>query len=395
MLLANGDVRCGGANTQAQLGIGTSVPSVGRGVGETGWGLPRVEFGGPLRGSVGAVMVAAGSTHACAVLNDTARSLVCWGTNDRGELGMGLPSAVVPRWGDQPLHMGDGLPIVALGTTSPGEVVEMLSLGFQHTCVVFRGSGRCKCFGRNEAGQLCLGVAASQWGGNPGEMGDGLPFINVGTGLFVRQVAAGGVTTCFLRSDDKIVCAGDANALGLENPQQLGAFATWGRVPEQLGDGLPIVDLSDGLVETAAPSRAPTLPTLSPSKAPSSRPSKAPTGTPSEAPTKWPTEQPTAKPSKSPIATPSKAPTKQPTTKPSKSPTSKPSKAPLRQPTTKPSKSPTSKPSKAPTRQPTTKPSKAPVRAPTRRPTNTAPTRRPTTKTPTRQPAKSPWIPFG
>ena len=44
-----------------------------------------------VKGVVGAISVAASSSHACAILGD--RSVVCWGSNKSGALGRGDPDA--------------------------------------------------------------------------------------------------------------------------------------------------------------------------------------------------------------------------------------------------------------------------------------------------------------
>ena len=84
---------------------------------------------------------------------------------------------------------------------------------------------------------------------------------------------------------------------------------------------------------------------------------------------------------------PTKAPTRAPTTRPTTAPTSQPTRAP----TTKgPSKAPTFFPTRKPTTsKPTARPSKTPTSRPTRRPSTRSPSRTPTTR-PTRKPTKAP-----
>eukprot|EP00191_Tetraselmis_sp_GSL018_P017277 CAMPEP_0177583902 /NCGR_PEP_ID=MMETSP0419_2-20121207/3585_1 /TAXON_ID=582737 /ORGANISM="Tetraselmis sp., Strain GSL018" /LENGTH=194 /DNA_ID=CAMNT_0019073355 /DNA_START=1169 /DNA_END=1749 /DNA_ORIENTATION=+ len=73
-LLKGGAVKCFGFNGEGQLGR-VGAP------GELGAALPPVGLGA--RGRA-AVSVHAGGRHACAVLDDG--SLVCWGSNSRGQL---------------------------------------------------------------------------------------------------------------------------------------------------------------------------------------------------------------------------------------------------------------------------------------------------------------------
>ena len=332
VLLRDGSVRCAGSNANGQLGLGLPVATMGDAGGQTGANLPRVDLGP----GVGATQIAAGYEHVCVVGNDTAQAnaLRCWGRADKGRLGLMLGTGV-PSWGTSAAHMGSGLPSVSLG--SDVSRVVSVSAGLSHTCVLLQkttgGSGNhIKCFGDNAFGQIGVGSSAAYFGWTSGTMGDALPFVNVGTGLTAFKVVAGYQMTCALRSDLRVVCWGSAgSALGTG---QFGGFAlaAYGTQPGHMGDGLPVVDLSDG---NYVP-----LPTPSPSKAP--------------------TMQPSASPSKLPTTKPSKSPTRQPTTKPSKSPTNKPTRRPS---------------SKAPTRNPST--------------------RTPTTRAPTRKPGSAPWVPFG
>ena len=80
VLTTNGTVKCWGNNEEGQLGDGTTTNR-----------LTAREVTGL---SSGALAVAAGSNHGCAVLGD--RSVKCWGYNVRGQLGNGSVSAFEP-----------------------------------------------------------------------------------------------------------------------------------------------------------------------------------------------------------------------------------------------------------------------------------------------------------
>lgn len=75
---AEGRVRCWGYNMGGELGVG-STDSVANGI---------------VPGVAGAVALAAGGYHTCALLADT--TVMCWGRNVEGQLGLGHTSAVEP-----------------------------------------------------------------------------------------------------------------------------------------------------------------------------------------------------------------------------------------------------------------------------------------------------------
>jgi alpha-tubulin suppressor-like RCC1 family protein len=83
-LLANGAVRCWGANNFGQLGYGDFVP-----VGSTPLRVPSTigDVNVSSNVSLSVIAVAAGGAHSCALLSNG--DLQCWGANDRGQLGNG------------------------------------------------------------------------------------------------------------------------------------------------------------------------------------------------------------------------------------------------------------------------------------------------------------------
>jgi alpha-tubulin suppressor-like RCC1 family protein len=98
--------------------------------------------------------------------------------------------------------------------------------------------GNVKCWGRNDVGQLGLGDAAERSDG-PGEMGESLPAVNLGTGKTAMAIAAGHYHTCALLNDSSVKCWGD-NVYG---ELGLGDTAFRGGNPNELGDSLPTVKL--------------------------------------------------------------------------------------------------------------------------------------------------------
>lgn len=164
------------------------------------------------------VQVAVGQNHACARFNDG--RVKCWGGNSAGRLGLGD----VQNRGDQPGEMGAALPFVDLGN---GVVATDIAAGAHHTCV--RTAGGIKCWGENGSGQLGLGDTNDR-GDQPGEMGNALPYTNVG-GTPV-QMSCGGEFTCVRFEGGSIKCwgwslngelgQGNTNSVG-DNVGEMGA----------------------------------------------------------------------------------------------------------------------------------------------------------------------------
>ena len=160
-----------------------------------------------------ALALSVGARHACAVLEGG--RVACWGDNGRGQLGQG--STLWP--GNLPLS--DGPKDVSLGKTA--EAVG-ISAGDDHNCVWF-ADGRLKCWGANDEGQLGLGDLSDR-GGKPGQMGDALPFVDLGEGARVLSVDAGPSTTCALLVDHHVKCWG----FGYTPPNVHGRTATGDQV---------------------------------------------------------------------------------------------------------------------------------------------------------------------
>ncbi len=224
-VLDNGSVKCWGQNLKGQLGLGDTATR-GDGPGEMGDALPAVNLG---TGRT-AVAISAGTDMACAILDNG--SLKCWGGGAQGRLGLG---DTIDR-GDGPGEMGDALPAVNLGT---GRTAVAVGAGSAHTCAVL-DNGSLKCWGNNASGQLGQGDLANR-GDGPGEMGDALPPVNLGTGRTASAVTLGDEYTCALLDNGSVKCWGfDGNgALGL-------GTSSAGTTPSQLGDALPTVDLGTG-----------------------------------------------------------------------------------------------------------------------------------------------------
>ncbi|WP_437274434.1 hypothetical protein WME90_24615 [Sorangium sp. So ce375] len=226
-VLATGGLKCWGHNGFGQLGLGDAA-SRGDSAGEMGASLP-LSFGANI------TAVTAGSQHTCALELDPSSSqpgLKCWGRNTSGELGLGD----VASRGDEPGEMAN-LGFIDLGA---GRSVKTASAGWSYTCAIL-DNDQVKCWGYNGAGQLGLGDASLR-GDGPGEMGDNLPVVNLGTGRTAKAIATGTFHTCAILDNDQVKCWGSngTGALGL------GDTAEWGDGPGEMGDDLPVVDLGTG-----------------------------------------------------------------------------------------------------------------------------------------------------
>lgn len=224
-VLDNGGVKCWGGNGLGQLGTGDSS-ELGVLSSQMGNNLSYLDLG--TGRSVRHLAMSRRGAFICAILDDDA--LKCWGDGEFGALGLGDRE----NRGDDPGEMGDNLPSVSLGT---GEIPVALGLGGAHSCAILQG-GAVKCWGNNPYGELGLGDHRSR-GGAPGDMGDALPFVNLGSGRRAISLAAGLYSTCALLDDGHVKCWGQNLAAQLG----LGDNRARGERPTEMGDNLKAVDL--------------------------------------------------------------------------------------------------------------------------------------------------------
>jgi len=181
--------------------------------------------------------IAAGGDHACALF--ITGQVKCWGRNDRGQLGLGDTN----DRGLLPGQMGVNLPFVDVDRK---RTVKALALGNDHTCAIL-SDDTVKCWGENGSGQLGVGDDKAR-GTAPGDMGDALPTVELGTGLFARQITVGFAHTCARLNDDTLKCWGN-NQLGQLG---VGPTASRGDNPGEMGDACPIVDFQGITVRSVA-----------------------------------------------------------------------------------------------------------------------------------------------
>ncbi len=222
VLTGAGGIKCWGRGIVGALGDGVALDR------------PTPAF---VRGlSSGAIAVAAGADHTCAVTKPG--GVKCWGWNASGQLGdgtkttrlapvsvKGLSAKVIALsagldytcavedtgrvkcWGGNFYRqLGDGTteerlkPVAVVGLR--GAAAVSASLGSTHTCALTTG-GAAFCWGWNNSGQLGDGTAEERF----------QPVAVVGLARGVRAIAAGNQFTCALLSSGKVQCWG-ANLAG-------------------------------------------------------------------------------------------------------------------------------------------------------------------------------------
>ncbi len=171
-LVTGGSVYCWGKQENGQLGNGRRAREPAR--------TPTLVLG-----LSGAVQIAAGDSHTCAVLGDG--GVVCWGNNDQGQCGVA---------GDGPR----ATPVVVPGLGG----VARVTAGQMHSCALHR-DGAVSCWGANTTCQFGSGPLMAPRG--PHRL-EGLPP--------VVDLSAGGMHTC------AVTGAGGVRCWGYNNYGQLG-----------------------------------------------------------------------------------------------------------------------------------------------------------------------------
>lgn len=181
-----GSVKCWGYNAFGQLGNGAS------GGGTNSTAPVDVQTLGS-----GAVAVAAGSHHNCALTQQGA--VKCWGSGTAGKLGNGASSSSA----------------VPVNVLTLGQGVIALAASDYHTCAL-TDRGAVKCWGWNRYGQL--GNATNS--GNDAANASPLDVQTLGSG--VVAIAAGQLFTCALTSVGAVKCWGINDSGQLGNTANIG-----------------------------------------------------------------------------------------------------------------------------------------------------------------------------
>lgn len=162
----DGTLACWGANSQGQLGDGTTTNRAH-----------------PVAVAMlsSAVAVGTGVAHSCAIAAPGA--LLCWGSNAYGQLGLGTSGST---------------PITAPSLVSTVVTPRGVALGAQHTCAV-QSDGKMLCWGQNASGQCARGAIDSLDAPVPVQ-----PDLVIGP-----TIAAGGTFSCGVGRDGAVFCWGD------------------------------------------------------------------------------------------------------------------------------------------------------------------------------------------
>jgi alpha-tubulin suppressor-like RCC1 family protein len=203
-LLANGTAKCWGLGESGQRGDG----SFGT------FALTPVS----VSGLTGAVALAAGYAHTCALLGTGA--LRCWGENREGQLGNGTTA-----------NPGTATPVAVSGITTGSAI----TTGAYHSCALL-GNGTVRCWGRNSQGQLGNGTFTSS-----------STSVAVAGLSGVAAVSGGGEHTCALLTDGTVRCWG-----GNTNGQLGNGTTTTVAAPVLVAGMTGVVGISAGWRHTCA-----------------------------------------------------------------------------------------------------------------------------------------------
>jgi len=190
--------QCWGENGRGQLGLGDTITR-NTPVKILPAGVP------PLFG----YRVAVGGEFVCRMpgndMDGPTGAVFCLGDNVSGQLGYG---DTIQR-GDQVSELGAAERPVDLGT---GRRAKRIVAGSYHACALL-DNDQVKCWGRNGSGQLGVGDYDNR-GDSPGELGDALPAVNLGSGRHAIEISAGCEFTCAILDNGITKCWGSGQFLG-------------------------------------------------------------------------------------------------------------------------------------------------------------------------------------
>jgi hypothetical protein len=209
---------CWGDNEYGQLGQGNMI-NIGDALNATIAATPTINMGT----GRSVVAISAGNLHTCALLDNA--TVKCWGSAGNGRLGTGATNDL----GDDPAEIGDALLPISLGT---GASAISVTAGGSHTCVLLN-TAAVKCFGNGADGKLGY-ENQNDLGDGPGEMGDALATVSLGTGRTVLAVSAGLAHTCAMLDNASVKCWGN----GGSGRRGSGDTSKVGTSARQMGDNL-------------------------------------------------------------------------------------------------------------------------------------------------------------
>ncbi len=209
------EVKCWGRGDSGQLGNGGNSESE----------IP-VFVDNTSGGRLSVYQIAIGGEHTCAIVPNTGQgSVMCWGKNDRGQLGDGTTTS-------RPLAVF--VPIYN---------VTEIKAGGKHTCALTY-TGRVWCWGSNQYGQLSARVlGTNDFYVRP---------INVQGLSGIKAIALGDEHTCALLSNKTVKCWGRNNKNQLGNGRSYGNFPTPFPVKKTGGGSLTGISISPGRTSLVA-----------------------------------------------------------------------------------------------------------------------------------------------
>lgn len=164
-MLGSGSVRCWGRGQNGRLGLGNTTNQRNP---------QKLNLGGAI-----AIDLSLGTAHSCAILDDG--RVLCWGANERGQLGNGTTVEV---------RAPDLQKVINFPVQAP---VEKIGAGVEHSCALV--DARVYCWGSNAYGQI--GDNSLDYGKH-----SAVPQAVFGLDEGVVDLAVGAYHSCALKQDD-------------------------------------------------------------------------------------------------------------------------------------------------------------------------------------------------
>lgn len=222
-LMVNGGVRCwGGGGQYGALGYANT-----NNLGDD----ESLSTLGNVRLSSKATQVSAAYSHTCALLDS--KQVQCWGLAEYGALGYGNSTRI-----------GDDEHPDAAGYVDVGEEVAKVVTGQNLTCVL-TVSGRVKCWGASDEGELGQGSTPQQTIGDD-ETPAQIPFIDLGG--VAKDISASKDHACAILANEEMRCwgANSLGKLGYGHSQNIGDDETPGAVASvPMATGVARISASD------------------------------------------------------------------------------------------------------------------------------------------------------
>jgi len=219
-------VKCWGLNSSGQQGYGdTSLR--GNNPNDMGNYLPFINVDSSI------ISLQVGEAFSCVHLPSL--DVKCFGANFDGQLGLGDAF----ERGNAANEMGEYLSAINFGSNI---IASRIISGGYHASIV-TDQGQVRVWGRNSQGQLGYGDTINR-GNTVNQLGDYLPFVNLGSGLQAQILHLGLLHSCAILNNGNVKCWGyNVNGeLGQEN------VIVSGSASNQMGDYLPPINFPTGVI---------------------------------------------------------------------------------------------------------------------------------------------------